>query len=277
MAAVAFCIVAHADVNVPGQHYELLVGGKPWLSTVTTPYDPATKESKAATFKVFTHILDFEGKNADYQRHRRQDVSAPSRPVHRMEEDPGEWEGIQLLGDVQQGHRRRVAAACGLGGNRNPATPAHRSPSASIGAAPKANPISKRLAQFQRNRARTVSASSTFSSTLTSVAGKIELRGDLQHAGMQIRLADEIANGEGPNKAKGSATYVLPKGIVEQKDNKVEGAWWVVLYGGNPRQTLLGDAYDSEDLEHGAARLLDTSVRAVWRVFRADVGRRQAV
>ena len=36
----------------------LLDDGKPWLSTVIGPYDPARRDE---TYKVFTHIYNFEG------------------------------------------------------------------------------------------------------------------------------------------------------------------------------------------------------------------------
>ena len=58
-------------------------------------------------------------------------------------------------------------------------------------------------------------------STLVSLKGTIELHGDLQHAGMQVRMADEV------NGHQDSTQYILPEGAEEQEDDKVVGAWWV--------------------------------------------------
>jgi hypothetical protein len=61
-----------------------------------------------------------------------------------------------------------------------------------------------------------------FVSTLKSLRGTIELKGDLQHAGMQVRMANEVSEHEDTTQ------YVLPEGATELADDKVEGAWWVM-------------------------------------------------
>jgi len=60
-----------------------------------------------------------------------------------------------------------------------------------------------------------------FRSTLTSLAGDIELKGDLQHAGMQVRMANEVVDHEDTTE------FLLPEGARETDDDEVLGAWWV--------------------------------------------------
>lgn len=60
-----------------------------------------------------------------------------------------------------------------------------------------------------------------FMSTLVARDKPVKLRGDLQHAGMQVRLANEISEHEDTTE------YILPEGAKELDDDKVVGAWWV--------------------------------------------------
>jgi hypothetical protein len=60
-----------------------------------------------------------------------------------------------------------------------------------------------------------------FASVLQSKAGRIELKGDPQHAGMHVRLSNEVdAHPE-------TTQYILPEGATESEDNVVPNAWWV--------------------------------------------------
>ncbi|MBI5094498.1 MAG: PmoA family protein [Candidatus Hydrogenedentes bacterium] len=220
----AFGVSANAASVEPYQHYDLTVGGKPWISTVITPYDPAHRD---ATYKVFTHLLDFEGKapitngidGKTFPHHRGLFIGWKKTRVQDAEYNFWEMKNESTTGKVTQRHVSWVEQKPG----DSSASQSERVDWCNPEGKPFIQETRAISAQSGANGARIID----FSSTLVSVAGRIELRGDLQHAGMQVRLADEVANGEGPNKEKGSATYILPKGVVEQKDNKVEGAWWV--------------------------------------------------
>jgi len=59
-----------------------------------------------------------------------------------------------------------------------------------------------------------------FTSTLTSLDGTIELRGDSHHAGMQVRLANEITEHEDTTE------YILPEGAEEIDNDEVVDAHW---------------------------------------------------
>lgn len=59
-----------------------------------------------------------------------------------------------------------------------------------------------------------------FSSVLTSHAGDIPLQGDSHHAGMQIRMADEVTQHED------TTVYILPEGAEEIDNDEVIGGWW---------------------------------------------------
>lgn len=59
-----------------------------------------------------------------------------------------------------------------------------------------------------------------FSSTLDSLQGTIQLKGDLQHAGMQVRMANEVS--EHPE----STEYTLPFEAELHEDDRVTGADW---------------------------------------------------
>ena len=60
-----------------------------------------------------------------------------------------------------------------------------------------------------------------FRSILRSLGGTIELRGDPQHAGMHVRMAQEVAENEGETR------FILPEGARALEDDTAEGAWWV--------------------------------------------------
>ena len=58
LAGLTACAAAFAEDKT----IDLSVGDAIWAKTVVTPYDNSSKESREATFKVYTHIMDFTGK-----------------------------------------------------------------------------------------------------------------------------------------------------------------------------------------------------------------------
>jgi hypothetical protein len=84
--------------------------------------------------------------------------------------------------------------------------------------------------------------------TLRSKAGTIRLDGDLQHAGFQVRAAQEIHD----NRAK--SVYYIPTGSTRGKDDDVKGAWAACTF------KLAGHPYVVMYLTHPANPHRDTAV-----------------
>lgn len=191
--------------------FDLTVDGKPWLRTVTTPYDSDRHEE---TYKVFTHIMDFEGEypltkgiGGKFTHHRGLFIGWRETRV---------GDGTYDTWHMEQCTQQHVAW------NDTVAT----DNSASIVEQISWGPIAGMLF-LSEERTLTARASESsvrvfdFQSRLRAESAPVELKGDLQHAGMQIRLANEVS--EHPETTE----YVLPKGAAEGDDDKVTGAWWV--------------------------------------------------
>lgn len=207
LAAVAFSFTATTQ-----EYYDLHVTGQPWLRTVTPDYEPRGRE-REETYKVFTHLYNFDGdalltkgSGGLYTHHRGlfigwMDTSFGDQTVDTwhmrgcyqthlewLEQEVGESESRQVeliewrdRSDVPFiRETRTIAARVGEGGLR--------------------------IVDFQ--------------SRLEAVDHPVTLRGDLQHAGMQIRLANEVS--DHPETTQ----YILPDIAEVQEDDEVVGAWW---------------------------------------------------
>jgi hypothetical protein len=193
------------------QKLDLKVGDRVWLSTMTTPLDGARRD---ATYKVYTHIYDFEGKapltkgpGGKYTHHRGMFIGWKDTLVNGRDYDTWHmpdnaqqhigWKALEAAED----HARQVEEVHWTDETGKPFISEIRTITAR-----EAGP-GLRVFDFQ--------------SDLTSLAGTIPLKGDLQHAGMQVRLANEVSEHEE------STRYILPEGARELEDDKVVGAWWV--------------------------------------------------
>jgi len=181
------------------------VGGNPWLQTQVTPFDPKDAET---TYKVYTEILSFDGKSTitkgpggKYTHHRGLYLGWKDTLVDGQDLDTWHMSNsIQQLNRVvsnKDGEQALIVDWKSLDG--------------------------KPFIEEQR----TISARAEgdlrvidFSSTLTALEHEIQLKGDLQHAGMQIRMAQEVAEHEATTQ------YILPAGAQTFEDDKVTGAWW---------------------------------------------------
>ncbi len=194
------------------QRLDLKVDDAVWLSTVITPPDPDRRDD---TTKVFTHIYDFAGEapltkgpGGKFSHHRGLFIGWKDTLVNGRDFDT--WHNP----DNSQRHVawKRLEAA------ENHATQVEEVhwcddetgvpfivETRTITARPGADGI--RLIDFV--------------SELESRAGTIQLKGDLQHAGMQLRLSNEVSEHEETTQ------YILPEGAEELEDDKVVGAWWV--------------------------------------------------
>ncbi len=213
---IALGILAFSAAPVPGEEaYDLLVDGRPWLRTMIAPYDDSSDATREETYKVFTHIYDFEGEDfltkgagGKYTHHRGLFIGWRKTLVADEEYDTWhmsdcyqrhvKWLDQQIGSELSR--QIEVVEWCDLGGD------AFLREVRTISAKPGADGM--RIIDF--------------SSELTSLKGTIQLRGDLQHAGMQVRLANEVSRHED------STRYLLPTGAEELDDDKVVGAWWIV-------------------------------------------------
>jgi hypothetical protein len=214
LVGIAVSGVAHAvqfTFEEQPSQLVLLGDGEPWLSTWMAPYDPAKKEE---TYKVYTHIYDFEGKapitkgpGGKYTHHRGmfigwKDTVVGDKHYNIWEMSNSSQRHVAWMdkqGGADKAVQREKIQWCDPEGK--PLIEEIRT----ITAAP--GPGDVRVFDFQ--------------SMLRTLAGPIQLRGDLQHAGMQVRMENEVSEHEATTQ------YLLPEGAKEEPDDKVVGAWWV--------------------------------------------------
>ena len=215
IAAVFMSLPAAAEFAFeerPGE-LVLLCDGKPWLSTFAGPYDATRRDD---TYKVFTHMYNFEGTGlitkgggGKYPHHRGMFIGWKQTTVAGKTYNP--WE----MSDAYQQHTGWLA----------------RDPGAE-------KAVQRQKVEWRGNdgtllvnEVRTITASRLpdgprvfdFESTLSAPegVGKVELRGDVQHAGMHVRLANEVSEHEDTTQ------YVIPEGAVEEENVQVTDVRWV--------------------------------------------------
>lgn len=211
VAAALWSLAAAGEDFGFEERLDLKVGGQTWLSTMTTPLDPAHRD---ATYKVYTHIYDFDGgapitkgPGGKYTHHRGLFIGWKDTMVNGRDFDTWHmpdntqqhvaWKALETAED----HARQVETVNWCDDAGQPFIVETRTLTARRGE------NNLRLFDFQ--------------SLLESKAGTIQLKGDLQHAGMQVRLANEVSEHEDTTQ------YILPEGAEELEDDKVVGAWWV--------------------------------------------------
>jgi hypothetical protein len=207
-----------------GGHQDILGNGKIWLRTITPTYDQTSEESKIETYKVFTHIFDFAGKapitkgtGGMYTHHRGLFIGWRDTMVGGKDYDT--WHLVNPDCSI------RHVAWLEQKGDTSSASQNEENHWCDENGKPFIKEFRTIAAKEGENGVRVID----FVSTLHSLAGKIELKGDLQHAGMHLRLEDEVSKHENTTK------YVLPDGAEElidkatgKSDDKVVGAWWVM-------------------------------------------------
>jgi len=186
----------------------IALDGTPWAQTMVTPFDRARREE---TYKVFTHLLDFDagepitkGAGGKYTHHRGLFIGWNDTLVGKRDLDtwhmsnctqelaadltPADAEGMQRL----EIHWKRSSG----------------------------RPVIKEIRTLQLSKGGDGVRIIDFRSQLETLAGDIELRGDLQHAGMQVRMANEVVDNQAATR------YILPEGAEELDEDKVVGGWW---------------------------------------------------
>lgn len=211
--AVVCCLLAglaFADESV-----DLVVDGTPWLRTMITPYDDASPEAREQTYKVYTHIMDFDGgqpitkgPGGLYPHHRGLFIGWRETHVGRTTYDTWHmpdcyqryagktWE---VSGSNWAGHTVHVEW-CDLEGH--PFIDEYRTITV------RSAPGETRVIDFYTQ--------------LTALERDITLRGDSHHAGMQVRLSNEVS------EHQDATEYILSKGSEALPNDEVANAWWAV-------------------------------------------------
>lgn len=210
-AAGVLCAISSAQ----GFHFEealdLKLGDAIWLRTITTPLSGAHREE---TYKVHTHIYDFagaapitKGAGGKFTHHRGMFIGWKDTLVEGTDYDT--WH----MTNCSQEH----VAWLELKSDENAAS--------QVEEVRWNDELGKTfITEFRTIRARPGEDGTRifdFQSKLRSMRGTIQLKGDLQHAGMQVRLADEVSEHEDTTQ------YILPEGAEERDDDEVLNAWWV--------------------------------------------------
>lgn len=206
--------ICNAVAEEPG--HVMTVDGAAWLKTITPTYDDSTDELRQDTNKVYTQVYDFSGEyfvtkglGGKYPHHRGlfigwQDTKVGDKTYNTWVQTDHYQVHVDWI-NMEDGAEE--ASASQVIDWRD----------------------AKTHAPFIRER-RTVRAKPgqdgiriiDFTSTLMALDSDIELRGDLHHAGMQIRLANEVSEHEETTE------YTLPEGTELREGNGVAGAWWAL-------------------------------------------------
>lgn len=217
--AVLCCGIVQAEDSlfVLEQGLDVQVNGTAWLRTLITPFDA---EHPELHYKVYTHLYDFagalpitKGDGGKYPHHRGlfigwKDTRVGDRLVDTWSRSSS---GGKLPGFQQWVEWTQLAA------DAHGATQAARIHWAVEGGAP----FMEEMRTIRAFSAGDGLRAADFRSVLRSLGGNIALRGDPQHAGMHVRMAQEVADNEAETQ------YILPAAARVLEDDAVEGAWWV--------------------------------------------------
>lgn len=193
------------------QGQDLVVSGQKWLRTQTQPFNPVDAER---TYKVFTHVYDFAGQNVitkgaggKFTHHRGLFIGWKDTLVKG--EDYDTWH----MSNCYQQHVNWQDISEG--------DPVSSQEELIEWRTLEHEPILSETRRIVAHQGEDGMRVVDFESELTAEMGDTQLRGDLQHAGMQIRMADEV------NDHQDSTQYIMPDGAEELEDDKVVGAWWM--------------------------------------------------
>jgi hypothetical protein len=194
------------------ERVDMYVDGTRWLGTVITPFDAAHREE---TYKVFTHLYAMDGKlpitkgpGGKYSHHRGLFIGWKDTLFNGKDIDT--WH-------LQDGYQRHVAWLDQQSG-KGSASQSQQIEWCEEDGTPFVKEIRTISAHAGKKGMRVID----FTSELHALVDKIELKGDLQHAGMQIRMANEVAHHQDTTE------YLLPRGSKENENDEVVGAWWML-------------------------------------------------
>jgi hypothetical protein len=197
---------------------DLKIGDVTVAKTVITPYDDSSMESREATYKVYTHVMEFAGvqpitKGAGglYTHHRGMFVGWRETTVGDKKFDTwhmtDSYQEFVDEGEVRHVGGERISGAQSLhikwrGNDGTYIVDEDRAIMTSI-----ADDGTRRF---------------DFTSMLAAGDQPVSFRGDSHHAGMQIRLSNDVSEHQDTTK------YTAQPGAEFLKNDEVSGTWWVV-------------------------------------------------
>lgn len=202
------------------QGLDAKLNGKTWLRTVTTPFDVANPE---LNYKVYTHIYDFDGAfpitkgaGGKYSHHRGLFIGWKTT---RLKDDTVDtWH--MRTGRKKDGRdvfvHQQLAEWTALEGTADRASQTARI----LWAAEDMDPFIEEERTITTYPGQKGMRIIDFTSELKTLAGPIKLQGDPHHAGMQIRMSNEVVDNEK------DTVYILPDGATRIENDNVKGAWW---------------------------------------------------
>ena len=217
-ALVLVTSIAFADDTT----LDLKIGDFTVAKTVITPYDDSSKESREATYKVYTHVMDFAGKepitkgsDGLYTHHRGMFIGWRETTVgdkkfdtwhmtdyyQESEPNPVRWSAQLSIDSEYIAYGGQGFKIKWRGNDGTRILDEDRSISAGI----------------TKDGTRVLD----HSSRLTAGDQPVTLRGDSHHAGMQIRLSNDVSEHQNTTK------YIAQPGAEFLKNDEVNGTWWV--------------------------------------------------
>ena len=204
---------------------DIVLDGKPVARTMITPF---TKDNPEVTYKVYTHLLDpatgapiTKGAGGKFTHHRGLFIGWKDTMVGG--EDLDTWH----MSNCYQAYGKTLDYTAPEGGAGHKIEVLWNKPDGT--------PFIREERTIAITPGDDGAHVADFGSRIESMEGTIQLRGDLQHAGMQVRLADEVAENEDGTE------YVLPESAKVGDDDAVTGAWWACVnaeVGGKRRHVL---------------------------------------
>lgn len=192
---------------------DITLGDKTLARTMITPFD---KRHADETYKVYTHLLDpavgapiTKGPGGKFPHHRGLFIGWKDTMLG--DEDLDTWH----MSNCHQAYGKTLdyTAPDGKAGHKLEV----------LWNRPKGEAFIREERTLEIGEVRDGVYVADFTSRLESLAGTVQLKGDLQHAGMQVRLSDEVSSHED------TTSYVLPASAVTGDDDAVTGAWWACV------------------------------------------------
>lgn len=201
------------------QGLDVQVNGVTWLRTVMTPFLASHPEY---TYKVYTHLYDFErglpitkGPGGKYPHHRGLFIGWNHTHIGGTILDSWHMRASRSGPDKERFATQEWVEWLQLDADENSATQVARIHWRIAGEDPFLEEI-RTLRAFSIGSLRAVD----FVSSLRALTGDIALRGDPQHAGMQVRMAQEVVENEQETQ------FILPEGAQVRENDVVDNTWW---------------------------------------------------
>lgn len=198
--------------KAPGAHVTVWRDGAPLITHIIAPPDP---ENREATYKPFTHLHAFDGMGVitkgvggRFSHHRGLYIG-----WNKTETSDRSYDTWHMRNCTQEHVGWAEPVAIGENESAESVQTIHWQDNTGA-------PFIREERRVRVDLSQAPLRIVDFESTLTALNGPIRLRGDLQHAGMQIRMTNELVGNED------GTLFVLPESAEELPDDEVHNAWW---------------------------------------------------